>query len=167
MPNETISRRSALILILGLTGCFGKSTAHVYIQPPIPPSVWFIEPKDGAEVASPFKVRFGLSGREVRPANDYTENTGHHHLLIDQKPYEKGYPIPTSPPAPPDPNVRHYGDIQVKDIVGLPLGEHTLTAQFTNGTHNPEGGLFYNYDPDKSCPSDGSRILVRRCSTAR
>jgi hypothetical protein len=46
-------------------------------------SVDFVEPKNGAIVASPFKVFFGVTGMTVKPAGDMTANTGHHHLLIN------------------------------------------------------------------------------------
>src|SRR4029450_12226861 len=46
-------------------------------------SVYFLSPKDGETVSSPFTVRFGLKGMGVAPAGVTQPNTGHHHLLID------------------------------------------------------------------------------------
>ena len=48
-----------------------------------PARVFFVEPKDGATVTSPVHVKFGVEGMKVAPAGTMTENTGHHHLLID------------------------------------------------------------------------------------
>ena len=45
--------------------------------------LYFISPQDGATLASPVTVRFGLKGMGVAPAGITMENTGHHHLLID------------------------------------------------------------------------------------
>lgn len=72
--------RGALPLAL----LFGVATL-VLAQTPAPPNaaVYFISPKDGETVASPFKVQFGLSGMGVAPAGVEKPNTGHHHLLID------------------------------------------------------------------------------------
>ena len=47
------------------------------------PRVFFIEPKDGAVVANPFTVKFGLEGLALKPAGDATPDSGHHHLIID------------------------------------------------------------------------------------
>ena len=49
-------------------------------------SVWFVEPKDGATVTSPFKVVFGVKGMAVDPAGDIKADSGHHHLLINLGP---------------------------------------------------------------------------------
>ena len=48
--------------------------------------VYFVEPKDGATVASPVKVKFGVDGMAVKPAGDMSAGSGHHHLIVDGKP---------------------------------------------------------------------------------
>ncbi|MBA5845094.1 DUF4399 domain-containing protein, partial [Escherichia coli] len=58
--------------------------------------VFFEAPSDGATVSNPVTVKFGLEGMELRPAGDMTPNTGHHHLLIDERPIPKGDVIPAS-----------------------------------------------------------------------
>ncbi len=55
-----------------------------------PARVFFVEPKDGATVTSPVHVKFGVEGMQVAPAGTTTENTGHHHLLIDGRPAAEG-----------------------------------------------------------------------------
>ena len=57
-------------------------------------SVYFIEPKDGATVTSPFKVVFGVKGMAVEPAGDIKANSGHHHLLINLDAMKAGDAIP-------------------------------------------------------------------------
>ncbi len=46
---------------------------------------YIISPKDGDTVSSPVKVQFGLSGAGIAPAGTQIENTGHYHLLIDDR----------------------------------------------------------------------------------
>ena len=45
----------------------------------------FVE-QDGATVASPVKVKFGVDGMAVKPAGDMSAGSGHHHLIVDGKP---------------------------------------------------------------------------------
>src|ERR1700751_1648607 len=52
---------------------------------PVDAKVYFIDLKDGDTVTSPVTIRFGLSGMGVAPAGTEAPNTGHHHLIIDDK----------------------------------------------------------------------------------
>jgi methionine-rich copper-binding protein CopC len=96
-------------------------------------SVSFVEPADGATVSSPFKVKFAVSGMEVKPAGDMTANTGHHHLLINATPVKAGEVIPA------DEKHIHFGKGQTETEVTLPPGNYTLTMQFANGLHQAYG----------------------------
>lgn len=91
--------------------------------------VFFVEPKDGAEVTSPVKVRFGLEGMEIGPLGDMKKGLGHHHLIIDGKPIAKGQAVPA------DDKHIHFGKGQKETEVALTPGEHTLTMQFADGAH--------------------------------
>lgn len=93
----------------------------------------FSTPADGAVVKSPLKVGFQVSGMEVRPAGDLSENTGHHHLIVD------GAPIPAGTIVPKDATHMHYGKGQVEATVELTPGKHTLTMQFADGNHMSYG----------------------------
>ncbi|SAK60204.1 rod shape-determining protein RodA [Caballeronia catudaia] len=95
--------------------------------------VYFVEPKDGATVTNPVHVKFGVDGMSVAPAGTMTEGTGHHHLLIDEKPIAKGTVVPMD-----DKNL-HYGKGQTEADVKLPPGDHTLTMQFADGAHRSYG----------------------------
>ncbi|MEJ0092654.1 MAG: DUF4399 domain-containing protein [Methylocella sp.] len=101
------------------------------------PRVFFIEPKDGAEVSSPFKVKFGLEGLELKPAGDQTPSSGHHHLIIDGAPPPKGEFIPLSDKS------LHFGKAQTEAELTLPPGKHTLTMQLGDSGH-------ISYGPDLS-----------------
>ena len=74
--------RTTLALVAALAVA-GLSSAFAQTASPAGAKVYIINLKDGAEVASPFLVQFGLSGMGVAPAGVEKPNTGHHHLLID------------------------------------------------------------------------------------
>ena len=101
--------------------------------------VYFINVADGDTVSVPFKVIFGLSGMGVAPAGTETENTGHHHLLIDRPPLGSGedgtqeldYGLPA------DAQHIHFGGGQTETILDLPPGKHTLQLVFGDLNHVP------------------------------
>lgn len=103
------------------------------MQPPPEKSVWFVEPKDGATVTSPFKVVFGIKGMTVDPAGEIKPDSGHHHLLINTGPMTAGEAIPV------DATHLHFGKAQTEAQVSLPPGTYTLTMQFANGAHQSYG----------------------------
>lgn len=96
-------------------------------------AVSFIEPANGATVSSPFKVKFGVMGMEVKPAGDMSEKTGHHHLLINAEPIKAGESVPF------DETHLHFGKGQTETEVKLAPGTYTLTLQFANGAHQSYG----------------------------
>lgn len=96
-------------------------------------SVSFAEPADGATVTSPFKVKFNVTGMEVKPAGVMDAGTGHHHLLINTGPIAAGTVIPM------DATHLHYGKGQTEAEIKLAPGEYELTMQFANGAHQSYG----------------------------
>lgn len=96
-------------------------------------TVSFAEPADGATVASPFKVKFAVSGMEVKPAGDMSANTGHHHLIINGDSIKAGESVPF------DETHLHFGKGQTETEVKLPPGKYKLTMQFANGAHQSYG----------------------------
>ena len=106
--------------------------------PPIPRSpapkdveLYIISPADGATVASPVTVRFGLRGMGIAPAGVAVENTGHHHLLIDTD------PPPFNRPIPADAQHVHFGKGQTEAQVTLPPGSHRLQLLLADHLHIP------------------------------
>ena len=97
---------------------------------PSPPGakVYFIEPANGAVISGPVTVKFGLSGMGVAPAGVEQKNTGHHHILVNQKLEDPRGPIPA------DDKHRHFGAGQTETTLTLPAGTHTL--QLVLGDHN-------------------------------
>jgi hypothetical protein len=94
--------------------------------------VYFIEPADGASVAGPVTVRFGLKGMGVAPAGTDAPDTGHHHLLVDVA------ELPgLDAPLPATDNIRHFGKGQTETEISLPAGKHTLQLLLGDQNHVP------------------------------
>jgi len=93
-------------------------------------SVFFVAPKDGANVGQDVQVKFGVKGIDVVPATDAKPGTGHHHLLIDGKELP-----PLGAPIPNDATHKHYGKGQTEDTVHLEPGTHTLQLDFGDARH--------------------------------
>ncbi len=96
-------------------------------------SVFFVAPADGATVSSPFTVKFGLTGMEVKPAGELIPNTGHHHVIINGGPVKQGEGIPM------DETHRHFGKGQTETELTLAPGTYKLTLQFADGAHQSYG----------------------------
>lgn len=92
---------------------------------------YIIDPADGARVATPVTIRFGLSGMGVAPAGTVLEGTGHHHLLIDAPVPPAGAPIPA------DAKHRHFGGGQTEVTLDLAPGVHTLQLLLGDHAHVP------------------------------
>ena len=95
--------------------------------------VFFIEPKDGAEVTSPVKVVMGVEGMTIKPSGGVVAGTGHHHVLVNQGAMRGGKVIPT------DKTHVHFGKGQTEASLELAPGDYTLTMQFADGLHRSFG----------------------------
>lgn len=94
-------------------------------------AVYFISPQEGDTLENPVIVRFGLKNMGVAPAGVQTEETGHHHLLIDT-----GLP-PLDQPVPADDNHLHFGKGQTETELTLSPGKHTLQLLLGDFSHIP------------------------------
>ncbi len=97
--------------------------------------VMIVEPKDGATVATKFKVKFGVEGMKIESAGTLTPGSGHHHLIIDGTPTAKGQVVPA------DATHLHFGKGQTETELTLKPGAHTLTLQFADGAHTSYGEM--------------------------
>ena len=113
-----------MMLALALSACCAGVAAQ---------SVNFVEPADGATVTSPFKIKFGVSGMDIKPAGEMAANTGHHHLVINGASIKEGEGVPFN-----DTHL-HFGKGQTETEVKLAPGNYTLTMQFANGAHQSYG----------------------------
>jgi Domain of unknown function (DUF4399) len=97
--------------------------------------VYFIEPKNGAEITGPVTVKFGLTSMGVAPAGVEKKDTGHHHILVNQKLADAMSPIPA------DDKHRHFGAGQTETTLTLPAGTHTLQLVLGDHNHIPHNPL--------------------------
>jgi len=109
------------------------AVASIFPLPAAADRAYFVEPANGATVPQEFSVKMGVEGREVRPAGEVVQGTGHHHLIIDGEPIEAGKPVPT------DATHMHFGKGQTETTLKLAPGKHTLTLQFADGEHQSYG----------------------------
>ncbi|MDH3978622.1 MAG: DUF4399 domain-containing protein [Gammaproteobacteria bacterium] len=139
-----MSRRPYILLItiltLLLTACGGSDQpAETGSETNMPGSnasapgatVFIITPMNGDSVSSPVNVKFGISGINVAPAGTYTDNTGHHHLIIDTQLQDYTQPVPS------DTNHLHFGKGQTEAAIELAPGEHSLQLVLGDGNHIP------------------------------
>ena len=120
----------SIALALSLTaGGLLPAVAQDFRSPsPAGAKVYFIEPKDGAEIAGPVTVKMGLVGMGIAPAGVEKKDTGHHHIFVDAKLTD-----PMAAMAVDDTH-RHFGAGQTETTLTLPAGKHTL--QLVLGDHN-------------------------------
>lgn len=114
-----------IAILLLVFGCGKKET--------LKGKVFFLEPKDGAEIKGPVKVVMVVEGMEVKPAGEVVEGTGHHHILINSDFIPPGQVIPT------DDTHRHFGKGDTEAVLDLPPGDYKLTLQFADGLHRSYG----------------------------
>lgn len=131
--------KTLTILTLSILVGTASISVHAKDAPSKPATIFFVSPKDGATVTSPFKVQFGLEGMKLRPAGEdaLDKTSGHHHLIVDGAPFAKGQVIPKD-----DKNI-HFGKAQTEADVALTPGKHKLTLQFADGAH-------LSYGPEQS-----------------
>jgi Domain of unknown function (DUF4399) len=122
---------AAATFVLTACGMFGGSSAapSPNAEPAGERGVYFMEPANGSTVTSPFKVKFGVKGMDIKPAGEQIKGTGHHHLLINLDSKPEGEIIPF------DEKHMHFGKGQTEAEVKLPPGNYNLTMQFADGFH--------------------------------
>ena len=143
--NKYLAGLLITILTLLLVGCGGSepstgdtpaqggATSDTAVRSTSAPgaAVFIISPVNGSTVSSPVAVQFGISGMTVAPAGQFTDNSGHHHLLIDTGLENPDQPIPS------DAGHRHFGKGQTETTIELEPGQHTLQLVLGDGNHIP------------------------------
>lgn len=128
--STTFSLKNMMVLFVFSLFSINAFSAGKAIDPKA--EVYFLVPQDGATVESPVTIKFGLKGMGVAPAGINTENTGHHHLLID---------VDTLPdmskPLPANDNIKHFGGGQTETKLELNPGTHTLQMVLGDYIHKP------------------------------
>lgn len=117
----------ALMIVTGTALAAGLPRSSA----PADAQVYIIAPRNGATVASPVTVQFGLKGMGIAPAGVPMAGTGHHHLLIDVE-----LP-PLDQPVPADEHHLHFGKGQSEAAVTLAPGQHRLQLLLADHLHLP------------------------------
>jgi Domain of unknown function (DUF4399) len=124
-----------LFAVLLLTSTL--SLAQERSPAPAGAEVYVISPADGATVAGPVTIRFGLKGMGVAPAGIKFDGAGHHHLLIDT---DLSADLSQAIPPAVDNKIMHFGKGQTEVTLTLPPGKHTLQlvlGDYLHVPHNP------------------------------
>ena len=128
-----INRVSIITVFLISLLAISWAVAHT---PPEHAKVYFIGLKDGAVVKSPFKVKFGIKGFGITPAESKGKERhtgGHHHLLVDVE------QLPDlSEPAPRDARHIHFDQGETETMLELSPGKHTLQLLLGDEEHEPQ-----------------------------
>jgi hypothetical protein len=119
-------------LLCGTAVALASVTAMAREPSPAGAEVYIVSPKDGAKVASPVTVVFGLKGMGIAPAGIKFDNTGHHHLIIDGD-----APADLSQPIPANEKSVHFGKGQTETSLTLAPGKHTLLLVLGDSLHVP------------------------------
>jgi hypothetical protein len=137
-------KRQPALLVFALVAGFGVIAGAQAAKPAAQPAakaktkarVFFIEPKNGATVSSPVKMKFGSEGIEISavpPGDPTTTRPGvaHYHVGIDQSCLAPGKNIVKGTPS-----WVHFGD--GKDVFESQLtpGKHKLALQLGDDLHN-------------------------------
>ena len=132
MKAVSLPRLATLALV---TGGFALATAGAVgmerVSAPEGAEVYFISPQDGATVESPVRIQMGLRGMGVAPAGVEADNTGHHHLLVNQ-PLDD---VDLDASLPFSDHTRHFGGGQTESEIELEPGTHTLQLLFMDYRH--------------------------------
>ena len=143
---RTLRRRGCFLVAGCVAGLSLAASALERTPAPAGVKLYLISPQDGAIVASPVLVRFGLTGMGVAPAGVAFDATGHHHLIVDA-------PLPpVDQPIPNDAKHLHFGKGQTETSLALPPGPHTLQLLLGDLNHVP-------HDPPVA--SEPIRITVK------
>ena len=108
------------------------------------PLLYFVWPQNGTTIKGGFWCRFGLRNMGVTHAGDISQNSGHHHLLVDVN-----EPLNPNEPIPQDKSHLHFRrGPDRKRAIELPPGKHTLQLVLGDADHlsvQSSGGLAENY----------------------
>jgi hypothetical protein len=105
-------------------------------SPPKEARVYFIDLKDGAVVASPLKVKFGIQGFGITPAGTTSKRrhtAGHHHILLDVEQMPD-----MDEPIPRDAKHIHFDNGETEALLELTPGKHTLQLLLGDEQHEPQ-----------------------------
>jgi hypothetical protein len=113
----------ALVLLVGAGACGSEDR----------PTVAFVTPVDGADVAGRVELAMTADGVTIEEAGAVHDGAGHFHVIADSGCLEPGQPIPK------DADHVHLGGGQDTGAVYLEPGSHELCLQVGDGEHHALG----------------------------
>ena len=126
-------RKSIAAASLAFVTALVGAQANGQTKAPAGATVYFLNLKDGETLTNPVTIRFGLKGMGVAPAGVEKDNTGHHHLIINEK--VEGEKLQA--PLPADEKHVHFGGGQTEVTITLPAGQNTLQLVLGDWSHVP------------------------------
>jgi hypothetical protein len=112
----------------------GADALHPWQAPP-PLNVkeaYFSNLDDGAEIETPFLLKFGLTGMGLAPIVKAVAKSGHHHLLVNRE-----LPLNFNQPLPFDDRYIHFGQGQMETVLNLAPGKYKLRLVMADHLHIP------------------------------
>jgi hypothetical protein len=132
--NRAVTLVAALVFSAGLSACGGSadSTGEDLVD-----GVFFVSPQHLEVVSDSVHVELGVNGLSVQPAGTVEPGSGHLHILINAD------FIPAGEVIPADAQHIHLGDGSQARTIALPVGTHTVRAQFADLAHRAYDGDRY------------------------
>jgi len=133
------SWKQLALLVVAIVGGLGVA-AGAQAKKAAKPRVFFIEPKNGAQVSSPVHMKFGAEGIEIAavPPGDVTKTrpgVGHYHIGVGVSCLPPGRTIVKGTPS-----WVHFGDGKSEIDMQLTPGRHKLALQLGDDLHNTIAG---------------------------
>ena len=105
------------------------------------PRIFFVEPKNGATVKSPVKLKFGIENYKIAAVPEGDVKTaragvGHYHVGVDTGCLKPGETIVKGTPS-----WIHFGKGDSEIDMQLTPGKHRLALQLGDDLHNTVKGL--------------------------
>ena len=120
---------------LALVCAVQAAPAHPWLSSPVrssQPETYFSNLKDGAQIETPFVLKFGLSRYGLAPITKPVPQAGHHHLLVD-----RDLPLNFDQPLPFNAQYIHFGKGQMETVLDFKPGTYKLRLLLANEKHIP------------------------------
>jgi Domain of unknown function (DUF4399) len=124
-----------LAAALGWAAAAQAAPPHPWLSSPLrtsQPETYFSNLKDGAQIETPFLLKFGLSRYGLAPITKPVPNAGHHHLLVD-----RDLPLDFDKPLPFNAQYIHFGKGQMETVLDFKPGTYKLRLLLANEKHIP------------------------------
>jgi hypothetical protein len=133
-----LSWKQLALLVVAIIGSLGVVAASAQAKKKA--RVFFIEPKNGAQVSSPVHMKFGAEGIEIAavPPGEPTTTrpgVGHYHIGVGVSCLPTGKTIVKGTPS-----WVHFGDGKSEIDMQLTPGRHRLALQLGDDLHNTIAG---------------------------